>query len=60
MEDVRLVPLSSKSGILIYKITENGTSHGKAFSATVYVAATWVERDGKWVCVYSQESAARQ
>ena len=59
MEDVRFVPLSPNSGLLIYKITETGASHGKQFSATVYVSALWAERAGKWVCVYSQETAAR-
>jgi len=59
MEDVRFVPLSSTSGLLIYKATETGTSHGKQFSATVYVSAIWVKREGKWLCVFSQETAAR-
>jgi ketosteroid isomerase-like protein len=56
IEDVRLVPLSSKSGILIYTITESGTSHGKTFSAKVHISATWVDRDGKWVCLFGQET----
>ncbi len=59
MEDARVIPLSAKSGLLIYKINETGTSHGKAFSAKVYISAIWVERDGKWVCAFSQESPAR-
>jgi len=37
IEDVRFVPLSSKSGLLIYKVSETGASHGKPFSAKVYV-----------------------
>lgn len=28
MEDVKFVPLSLKSGLLVYKVTETGTSHG--------------------------------
>ena len=59
MEDVRFVPLSGKSGLLIYRLSETGTSHGKPFSAKVHASAIWVERDGKWLCVFSQESPAR-
>lgn len=59
MEHVRFVPLSAKSGLIAYKISETGTSHGKSFSAKVYVSAIWAERGGKWVCLFSQETAAR-
>ncbi len=58
MEDIRFVPLSSQSGVLIYRVTEAGTTHGKPFSATAHISAIWVERDGRWLCVFSQESAA--
>jgi hypothetical protein len=54
MEDVKFVPLSSKSGLLIHKVMETGTSHGKQFTAKVYISALWTEREGKWLCLYSQ------
>jgi len=59
IEDVKFVPLSSKSGLIAYKLTETGTSHGKQFSAKVYVSSIWAERKGKWLCLFSQETAAR-
>jgi len=59
MEDVRFVPLSVRSGLIIYKNTEKGVSHGREFNAVVYVSALWILRDGKWVCLFSQETAAR-
>jgi len=59
IEDVRFVPVSSDSGLIAYKLTEKGSSHGKAFSEQVYVSALWAMRAGKWVCLFSQESAAR-
>jgi hypothetical protein len=59
IEDVKLVPLSSKSGLLAYTITESGTSHGKQFKAKVYVSSIWAERKGKWLCLFSQETSAR-
>jgi hypothetical protein len=59
MEDVRFIPLSARSGLIAYKFTEQGNSHGKPFTAVVYVSALWTLRDGKWVCVFSQETAAK-
>jgi hypothetical protein len=60
MEDVRFVPLSAKSGLITYKISEKGVSHGKEFAAQAYVSSIWAEREGKWLCLFSQETAARQ
>jgi hypothetical protein len=59
MEDVRFVSLSNDSGLIAYKITENGVSHGKEFSARVYISALWTIRQGKLVCVFSQETGSR-
>jgi hypothetical protein len=59
MEDVTFVSLSNDSGLIAYKITEKGVSHGEQFSARVYISAVWTMRQGKWVCVFSQETAAR-
>jgi hypothetical protein len=59
IEDVKFVPLSSKSGLIAYTITESGTSHGKQFKAKVYVSSIWAERKGKWLCLFSQETSAR-
>jgi hypothetical protein len=59
IEEVKVVPLSSKSGLITYKLTESGTSHGKQFKAKVYVSSIWAERKGKWFCLFSQETAAR-
>ena len=59
MEDIRFVPVSADSGLIAYKITETGTSHGREFTAHVYVSALWARRQGKWVCLFSQETGAR-
>ena len=59
MDDVRFVPVSADSGLIVYTITESGTSHGKEFSARVYVSALWLKRGGKWLCAFSQETAAK-
>ncbi|MGA2353943.1 MAG: nuclear transport factor 2 family protein [Terriglobales bacterium] len=59
MSDVRFIPLSAESGMIIYTVTESGTSHGKDFSARVYVSSLWLKRGGKWLCEFSQETGAR-
>ena len=59
MENVRFVPVSDNTGLIVYKLTEKGTSHGKDFAAQVHVSALWTERGGKWVCIFSQETAAK-
>jgi len=58
MEDVRFVLVSANSGVVAYRITEKGNSHGKDFSAQVYISALWAQRAGKWLCLFSQETAA--
>ena len=59
IDDVKFVPLSTTSGLISYKIRQRGNSHGKEFTAQVYVSALWAERGGKMVCVFSQETAAK-
>jgi uncharacterized protein (TIGR02246 family) len=59
MAEVKVVALGPKSGVIAYKLTQKGSAHGREFTATVYASAVWVERDGKWVCVFSQETPAR-
>jgi hypothetical protein len=56
---VRFVPLSPESGLIAYKIHEKGVSHGHEFAAQAYISSIWAERAGKWVCLFSQETAAR-
>jgi ketosteroid isomerase-like protein len=59
MEDVKFVPISPNSGLISYKASETGVSHGKEFTVQVYVSSIWTERGTKWVCLFSQETAAR-
>ena len=59
IDDVKFVPLSTTSGLISCKIRESGNSHGKEFTAQVYVSALWAERGGKMVCFFSQETAAK-
>jgi hypothetical protein len=59
MEDVRFLHVSDKAGLISYKLTEKGVTHGKDFAATVFVSSIWAERGGKWLCEFSQETTAR-
>jgi len=59
MSGIQVIPVSPEGGLIVYKIDETGTSHGKEFKASVHVSALWVKRAGKWQCVFSQETAAK-
>jgi hypothetical protein len=59
MDDMQFTPLSKTSGLIVYKITEKGISHGRQFAAQAYISSIWTERAGKWVCLFSQETGAR-
>jgi hypothetical protein len=59
IDQMNFVPLSKKSGLISYKITEKGVSHGKEFTAQAYVSSIWAEQSGHWLCLFSQETSAR-
>jgi hypothetical protein len=59
MTDIKFIPLSAESGLIVYTLTESGNSHGEDFSARVYVSSLWLKRGGKWLCEFSQETGAR-
>ena len=59
IENVNFVPISKDTGLISYKITEKGNSHGHEFAATVYVSSVWTHRGDKWLCLFSQETPAK-
>jgi hypothetical protein len=60
MDEVKFARISANAGLISYKLTERGNSHRKAFAAQVYVSSIWKEQQGKWVCVFSQETAVKR
>jgi ketosteroid isomerase-like protein len=60
IENVNFVPISKETGLISYKITEKGNSHGHGFSAQAYVSSVWTHRGDRWLCLFSQETPARQ
>ena len=59
IEDEKFMPVSADTGMISYYITEKGASHGKEFTAHAYVSALWSKRANDWVCLFSQETAAK-
>jgi Domain of unknown function (DUF4440) len=59
IEDEKFLPVSADTGMISYYITEKGVSHGKEFTAHVYVSALWTKRGNDWVCLFSQETGAK-
>jgi hypothetical protein len=59
MADVRFVPITARSGLIVYTITESGTSHGHKFSAKAYVSSLWEQRGNDWLCLFSQETGTK-
>ncbi len=59
IDDVRFLPVGPRTGLIIYKLTQKGASHGREFSGQANISALWTERDGKWVCLFSQETPSK-
>jgi hypothetical protein len=60
MDSIRFERLSARTGLISYHVVEKGNSHGHEFTASVYVSSIWSRRAGQWVCLFSQETAARR
>jgi hypothetical protein len=56
MDDMKFVPISPEAGLISYKITEKGVSHGREFTAQAYVSSVWTQRGSRWLCLFSQET----
>jgi hypothetical protein len=59
MEDIKFVTISPNTGLISYKITEKGVSHGNEFTAKAYVSSIWTRRVNGWVCLFSQETGTK-
>lgn len=59
MEDIKFVPLSAKSGVIAYRLVQKASSHGQEFTNQIYASAIWTERGGRWLCLFSQETAGK-
>jgi ketosteroid isomerase-like protein len=60
MDNLKFVSLSKDSGLITYTIHEKGISHGKEFDTHAYVSSLWTKKGKNWLCIFSQETGARQ
>jgi uncharacterized protein YndB with AHSA1/START domain/ketosteroid isomerase-like protein len=57
MDTVKLVYNTATSGLITYKRTEKTIAgKNKEVASDFFVSVFWVQRDGKWLCVFSNES----
>ena len=61
ISDVKLVNVDKDLHIVVYKATVKGSSGGKALppDAAEYASTAWVNRGGKWLVAYHQDSMAK-
>ena len=59
MESIKFVPVGANSGVIAYKLTQKGNAHGHEFTSVAYASALWTKRENKWLCLFSQETPAR-
>lgn len=58
--DWKLLPIDKDAVILMYQVTIKGTYKNVAFPPGPYRATSvWVNRDGKWLAIYYQETLAK-
>jgi ketosteroid isomerase-like protein len=50
--------VGATTAIHSYKWTGSGTDHGKPVQSPVWASTVWTKKDGKWMAVFHQESAA--
>ncbi len=59
MTDMHFLALSPESGLIVYRLAESDSSHGKDFTAKAIVSAIWAKRGGKWQRLLSQETPSK-
>ena len=59
LSDFRLVKVDADLGVLTYNVTEKSSYDGKPTSGKpTHATSAWVNRGGKWLAAYHQESEA--
>src|SRR4029079_1299225 len=56
--DTQVHWVNDKTAVLTYTWMGSGTFKGEALPPMTYSSTVWAERNGKWVAVFHQESAA--
>jgi ketosteroid isomerase-like protein len=56
MDKVKFNAISKKAGLITYRMTQDWKEAGKAQSRQYYVSSLWVNRSGKWIGSFWQET----
>jgi len=55
--DWKFISLDKDAAVIAYKQTYGGTANGQAIPPqTIYASSAWVNRNGKWLVIYHQET----
>lgn len=58
--DMKVLPLGAGSAIVTYKLEQKGTMAGQPFPSPVYASTVWMQKNGKWLAVFHQESTPKK
>ena len=56
--DIKVLMLNPTAAVVSYTLNQKGTFQGQPVPPTVYATTTWVNRGGKWLAMFHQESTA--
>ena len=56
--DIKVLSLGPTAAVVSYTLNQKGTFQGQPVPPTVYATTTWVNRGGKWLAMFHQESTA--
>ena len=56
--DTKVLWVDDKTAVVTYTWMGAGTYMNQPIPGTMYASTVWTERDGKWLAVFHQETAA--
>ena len=59
LSDWKLTMVDSDAALISYKGTQDGTCAGTALPSAVWASSLWVNRKGKWLAAFHQETPAK-
>jgi len=58
IDQVKVTFLTDTTAIITYRLTGKGSFMGQPFPSPIYSSSTYVNRGGKWIAAFHQETAA--
>lgn len=59
LSDWKLTMMNSDAALITYKGTQDGTCAGTALPSAVWASSLWVNRKGKWLAAFHQETPVK-